>query len=59
MAATDDDDDQDDDDDDQEYYNDDDDNLSDNLSFQVTAVRQTSNTPQFHALPGNITFIYF
>ena len=54
MAATDDD-----DDDDQEYDNDDDDNLSDNLSFQVTAVRQTSNTPQFHALPGNITFIYF
>ena len=29
------------------------DDLSNNLLFQVTAVRQTSNTPQFHALSGN------
>ena len=40
-----------DDDDDQDA--DDDADLSDNLPFQVTAVRQTEDTPQFHALSGN------
>ena len=41
------------DDQDGDYDQDDDEDPSDNLHFQVTAVRQTSNTPQFHALSGN------
>ena len=50
-----DDDQNDDDDQDKDDVDDDqdDDDLPDNLLFQVTAVRQTSNTPQFHALSGN------
>ena len=36
-----------------DYDQDGDEDPSDNLHFQVTAVRQTSNTPQFHALSGN------
>ena len=49
------------DDQDGDYDQDGDEDPSDNLHFQVTAVRQTSNTPQFHALSGNkqnIIYIY-
>ena len=51
-----------DDEQDGDYDQDGDEDPSDNLHFQVTAVRQTSNTPQFHALSGNkqnIIYIYF
>ena len=47
------------DDQDGDYDQDGDEDPSDNLHFQVTAVRQTSNTPQFHALSGNHIFILF
>ena len=46
-------DDQDDQDADDDHAADDNDDLSDNLHFQVTSVRQTEDTPQFHALSGN------
>ena len=44
--------DQDDHDDEDDQDGDNADDLSYNLHFQVTAVRQTKDTPQFHALSG-------